>query len=79
MRSMERWSTKEKHGGGERDHYSLEPNRFRLACDEFLVPREAMRDAHSWVDTVAQAANEAPDQVRMEARAKYRRQRDDED
>lgn len=75
MRSVERWTTKDKATKQDRDQYALSPERFRLACDEFLVPRERMAAAHEWVNLVAQSATEAPDMVLREAREQNRRLR----
>ena len=75
MRSVERWTIKDKLTKQDNDHYALSAERFRLACDEFLVPREQMRVAHGWVDLVATAASEAPEIVIREARAAVRKMR----
>lgn len=75
MRSVERWTTKDKATKQDRDQYALSPERFRLACDEYLVPRERMAEAHEWVDLVARAATEAPDMILRAAREQNRRLR----
>lgn len=75
MRSVEKWTEKDKATNADRDRYGLSPERFRLACDEYLVPREKMREAHEWVDLVARAASEAPDVHIQETRERLRRER----
>lgn len=75
MRSVEKWAVKDKTTKQDRDQYGLSPERFRLACDEFLVPRERMYDAHEWVDLVARSASEAPDIIFRQVREQNRRQR----
>jgi len=79
MRSVERWSIKDKATKQDRDQYALSPERFRLACDEFLVPRERMLEAHDWVDLVARSASEAPDMILRAAREANRRLRQKDD
>lgn len=79
MRSVERWTTKDKATKQDRDQYALSPERFRLACDEYLVPREKMLEAHVWVDLVASSATEAPDMILRAAREENRRLRQQKD
>ena len=82
--AVESWTTKNKATGQDEKHHGVSPERFRLACDVFAVPKLPLEESSPYVDfrdrmhafeiasLIANAQNDAPKQVLVEARQRVR-------
>lgn len=62
------WEEEDKMTKAKKKKYGVSIEKFRLACDVFVIEKEDLKEALDWVQVFCHAANESQDLATIEAR-----------